>query len=418
MFVAVPGERVDGHDFVGAAFSSGARVALVQKEVACPAGMAVIIVGDTIGALGAAARFELERTGAQVIGVTGSVGKTTTKNWVLAVLSGGRHTEATRGNQNTEIGLPLSILNTDPGFEVFVAEMGMRGRGQITYLTSIARPSVAVVTNIGDTHIELLGSRDEIINAKDEIVAGLHTGGTAVVNADDPGAQEILGRHPVRYVTYGMSQDADLRAESAEVTNAGIAYRLAGRLAPEGMRVSLPVLGQHQIYNSLAALAVGIVLGLGSEELSAGLRNYRPEPGRLAVVPGPYTIIDDTYNANPASVAAALKVLSGYPGRRRYAMLGDMLELGTFSGPAHAESGRLASQSADGLFFVGAYAAAAAEAAREARRGCVEYAGPNIEAAITAARRVLSSGDVILIKGSRGMRMERAVEELKGGVSR
>ncbi|MGE5598996.1 MAG: UDP-N-acetylmuramoyl-tripeptide--D-alanyl-D-alanine ligase, partial [Bacteroidota bacterium] len=328
LFVAIPGERFDGHAFVADAVSSGAAAVLVSRPVPIPPGTGAVLVGDTVRALGALARYHRRRFALPVVAVTGSTGKTTVKE-MIASLGAVRHRVAkTVGNRNNEIGLPLTLLELAPGDELLVVEMGMRGPGQIAALAAVAEPQIGVVTNIGLTHLELLGTREAIAEAKGELPAALPREGTAVLNADDPFFPRLAERTRARVLGFGLSDDAAVRAEDVRTDGEGSVVAVRGPGWPR-FTIRLRVPGEHQVLNALAAAAVGHALGYAPDEIRAGLENFAVEPGRGAVVAARegWAVIDDTYNASPASVLAALEVLRRRPAAgRRLAVLGDMLE--------------------------------------------------------------------------------------------
>ncbi len=417
LFVAVPGERVDGHAFVGEALARGAVAALVSRlpEAAGPPPGALILVDDTVAALGRLAAYHRERFAVEVVGVTGSVGKTTTKELAAAVLGQRYRVLRSPGNYNTEIGLPLALLDLRPGHQVAVLEMGMRGPGQIRYLARLARPRAGILTLIAETHAELLGSVEAVARAKRELVEELPPGGVAVLNADDPRQRPMAAATRARVIWYGLGGGADVTAADLVPRGSGVRFTLrAPRLAAGEAPVDLPLPGRHHVADALAAAAVGLAFGLGLEEIARGLASASlPEMRSRIVEAGSLKLIDDTYNASPASVKAALETLAQVAPGRRVAVLGDMLELGDYSLEGHREVGRAAAQ-VDLLVTVGTRA-------RHARDAAVE-AGLPPERALHCADRdealerlkgLLRPGDTVLVKGSRAMRMEEIVSGLQ-----
>lgn len=420
VFVPLQGERADGHRFMADAQQRGAAASFLRRgwsgEV--PDGLAIVQVDDPLAALQQWATGYLETLAAKVVGVTGSIGKTTTKEMIAAVLASSLKVGKTLGNLNTEMGLPATVLAASPDLDVLVLEMGMRGPGEILELTEVAPPYVAVITNVGVTHIELLGSIENIARAKGEILQGLRADGIAVLNGDDPQIRAQAERAPGRVIWYSSQPrvgDDILWAD--QVTDLGMSIQYVAHWQGESASVAIPCPGEHNLPNSLAAIAVGLALGKSLSDCVRGLLDYRPASHRLNILQsrGGATVIDDAYNAGPGSVRAALRVLIAYPeGKARYAVLGDMLELGGLAASAHREIGQLvASLPVDGLFTVGPLARLMASAAREHGLQTVTSFADN-RAVAAHLERLLSSGDLVLIKGSRGMQMEEIVWSLTG----
>ncbi len=409
LFVALRGERFDGHAFATACLRGGAAAAMVEERRMTGDGGPGpwIVVGDTRRALGALAAHWRGRFAIPVVAVTGSNGKTTVKEMLAAILRAAVGNEgavlATQGNLNNDIGLPQTLFRLDAGHRYAVLEMGMNHAGEIAYLTRLARPDVALINNAMPAHLEGLGSVAGVARAKGEIFEGLVDGGTAVINADDAHAR--LWRQlaaPHRIVTFGLEQPADVSAS----------YRLQADCSeillrtPQGAAgLRLPAPGLHNVRNALAAAAAAQAMGVPLAMVVAGLQGYSGAGGRLQRKAGHAgcTLLDDTYNANPASVCAAIDVLAASPGRR-YLVLGDMGELGAQAVPLHRETGTHARAAGlDGLFTLG-------ELARE-------YGGRHFdtpEALAAALRPHLSADATVLVKGSRFMRMERVVALLGG----
>ncbi len=424
LFFALPGERVDGHEFVAQAAAAGAIGAVVSTarpqgfSVDVPEEFGLIMVDDPARALARLAGWHRRLMKAGVVGVTGSAGKTTTKDMIAAVLAESFSVLATEGNMNNEIGLPLTLLRLEPDHDVAVLEMAMRAQGEITALAETARPDAGVVTNVGYAHIGLLGSQKGIADAKAELVRALPAHGFAVLNGEDPYVRAMERFAPGRSVLYGLSPECSVRAVDVALSedDTSFAVALDGQ-AVRDVRFTVPVPGRHNVLNALAALAVGRRLGIEPEAMARGLASFRPSAMRMHFVQAPrgFTVIDDTYNANPASVRCAIDAASQHAGRRRViAILGDMLELGDASAAGHAEVGEYAVQAGVwGLVTVGPLAALAARSAVRAGldprrcRACDDNAS-----AARAATEMASAGDVILVKGSRGMRMEQIVSAL------
>ncbi|MHB1950659.1 MAG: UDP-N-acetylmuramoyl-tripeptide--D-alanyl-D-alanine ligase [Acidiferrobacteraceae bacterium] len=415
LFVALRGHRCDGHDFLGEAGQAGASGAVVQEHRDAP--MPMIHVADTRAALGQLAQWWRTRFDIPVIGVTGSNGKTTVKGMIAAILSRRLQGIATSGNLNNDIGVPLTLLRMRDQDRFAVVEMGMNHPGEISYLTRLAAPSVALVINAAAAHLEGVGSLEGVARAKGEIFAGLVSGGVAVINRDDRYCdlwRSLAGNH--RVLTFGFG-DADVTG-SAECRSDGCRLRIKARL-PEGSmegETRIALLGQHNALNALAATAASLAAGATLEDALAGIAQMRPVPGRLEILRAGAgsIVINDTYNANPGSLAAAIAVLASFPGER-VLVLGDMLELGAASMEQHAEAGRLARRfGIDRLLTTGEQAAFAATSfgSGASRHASVEDLAWELE-------RIMHAGMVVLVKGSRSMRMERVVEavshESRGG---
>jgi UDP-N-acetylmuramoyl-tripeptide--D-alanyl-D-alanine ligase len=421
LFVALPGERTDGHEHLAEAVANGAAAVLVSRPglpAADLASTSVIRVGRPLAALGAIAAGWRSRFDPLTVGITGSIAKTSTKEAVANVLAVRFRTLRSEGNENNEIGLPLTVLRLDPADEALVLEMGMYAGGEIADLARIGRPRIGVVTAVQPVHLSRIGSIEAIERAKGELVEALPANGTAVLNADDERVVRMAARTPARVVTYGFAPAADVTAEAIEAAGAdGMRFTLrtsAGRQA-----VSLPSLGRHAVHNALAAAAVGGLAGLGLDEIATGLAvppaaAHRGELVRL----GNVTIIDDSYNAAPASTRAALAVLASLPGRR-VAVLGEMLELGAVHEAGHLEVGTAAAAVADLLIVVGPGAEPIARAARAGGMSAGRVLQvPDRQAALEALRPRLAPGDVVLVKASRGIALDRLIEDLRTELGR
>lgn len=419
LFVALPGERVDGHHYVPAAFAAGATVALVTREPeTIPAGKAAIVVPDAGQALIELGKWRYAQNPVPVIGVTGSIGKTTTKDLISSALAGAMKVLSNLGNLNSDIGLPLTLLRLQPDHEVAVLEMGMRGKGQIAQLCGIVRPKIGVITNIMEVHLEILGSLENITAAKAELLEALPADGTAVLNADDPRVRALAGRYGGMTIMYGTEAMADVRAIDITTKPTGSTFEavISDRLGGGRLPVALPVPGRHNVLNSVAAIAVGLALGVPLTKLREGLGDAHTSGMRLETfTAGDITVINDAYNASPASMRAALAVLRDLAAGRKIAVLGNMLELGPLSREWHRDLGAAVVEAGcDLLITVGDLAAFIGEGARaaglasEALIECVDNAG-----AVTALNERLTAGDTVLVKGSRGMAMEEIAAILK-----
>lgn len=415
LFVALRGEREDGHDYIPQALAQGATGVVSQRR---PEGLsdgagpiALFVVQDTLKALQGLARFWRARHALEVVGVTGSLGKTTTKEAIAMVLGERYCVLKSPGNLNSETGLPLSLLNVEADHQIAVLEMGMYGLGEIATLCDIARPRIGVVANVGPSHLERLGSLEAITRAKGELVESLPSHGVAVLNGDDPRVRGMKERSAARCLLYGEDPSCDLWAD--EVVSLGLrGLRFRLHSAEESHPVVLPLLGRHNLWAGLAAAAVGFTLGLSWEQVTTGLSKEH-HLRRIQVCPGmgDCTILDDTYNASPASALAALNLLEEMEGRR-IAVLGDMLELGDYQEEGHRSVGRRAAEVADTLVVVGKLAQIIGQEAQNCGLSEVYFASSKEQAEFHLAP-LLQAGDYLLIKGSRGMAMETIVEKLR-----
>jgi len=421
-FVAMPGERVDGHAYAAQAAASGAACILAGRPVEAP-GAAVVVCADPLIGLGQLGRTLRDRHAAlRVVGVTGSVGKTTTKEMIAAVLAERFRVFRSRGNFNSEVGLPIMLADLNAADEVAVLEMGMRSLGEIAYLASIARPVVGVVTNVGITHLELLGTQENIALAKSELVRALPAEGDAVLNADDPRVAAMADATPARVWYYGLTA-VSVRGErwvtAADARRDGEMGQRFRLLTHQGeVEVYLPAPGQHNLLNALAAAAVGLSQGMALEEIARGLARFENAGNRMRLVQaGGVHILDDTYNAAPASVVAALGVMreQAGPDGRCIAVLGDMYELGALEEEGHRQVGAEAARLADAVVAVGDVARHIAEGARETAGGRATSVDcfPDKAAATEYLRGRLRPCDTVLVKGSRGMQMEEIVKALE-----
>jgi len=433
LFIALPGEQVDGHDFVEEAFERGANLALVQRDLAAdipvldlraswdpsllesleaPFG---IRVENSLEALQQVARFWRRKLDLRVIGITGSVGKSTTKELVTEVLKQRFRTLKNRGNLNNEIGLPLTILRLSEGHQHAVLEMGFYVPGEITFLCEIAQPHVGVITNIGTVHAERAGSQEAIARGKAELVQALPPApeGVAILNYDDPLVRAMAEKTRASVFYYGLDPSADLWAESVQGLGLeGISFRLHFR--NETLHLRVPLIGRHSVHTVLRAAAVGLVEGLTWQEIVNGLRSEHTQLRLVAVrTKNGALILDDTYNASPDSTLAALNLLDELEGRK-VAVLGDMLELGPYEWRGHEMVGVRAAEVVDELVTVGRLGrmiAAAACRAGLSRSVVTELA--DSDEAIEYLQSSLKANDVVLIKGSHGMRMDRITAALE-----
>lgn len=405
LFVVLQSTR-DGHDFIPGAIERGAAACLCSRRVGdYPA----IYVEDPRKALGDIAREELKRIGAKVVAVTGSVGKSTTKEMIAAALEGVYRVAKTPANHNNDIGMPMAILAMPLDTEVAVLEMGMNHFGEIAYLSSIGHPDVAVIVNIGTAHIEFLGSQEGIRSAKMEIVRGMNEKGMLLLNGDDTLLRN-LEQKPLQRVTYfGKGEDCDVRAYDVRQEGQYLRFRAeAGKLS---IPVELMLEGEHYVSDALAAVSVALKLMVPTEKIGENLSHFHNLSGRQEIFQaGGYTIIKDCYNAGPESMAAALNVLGNREGRK-IAVLGDMLELGDCTQAEHYRIGRIAAEKADLVFAYGSYAARVKDGTITG--GMPENRGMAFESQdelLAALKRMVKPGDVLLFKASRGMHLERVLE--------
>ena len=410
LFVALKGAKADGHDFAETAINHGAVAALVSRPISEK--LPSIEVEDTLRAYGDIAAGYRKLTGVKVVGITGSVGKTTTKEMTASVLEAAYHTAKTEGNHNNNLGLPMTIMDMPENTEVAVLEMGMNHSSEMEYLSSIARPDLAIITNIGTMHIEHLGTREGILQAKLEIMRGMPDDGAGVFNGDEPLLWNIraIGKHKKYY--YGIENHAcDVTATDIVELDDGVRFVVHG--FGQQFELFVPMLGRHAVYNALAATTVGLLLGVKPEQIQARFSSFHNTGMRQKIyVKNGVTIIEDCYNAGPESTEAALDVLAGIKtDGRRIAVLGDMLELGNRSAAEHYRIGRLAVGKADLLLTYGEHSVRTLTGAITGGMNPknTDHFDTHEDMAHMLKMRV-SEGDVVLFKGSRGMRMEKVLQ--------
>jgi len=409
LFIPLVGEKFDGHDFIAQAIKNGAMGIITSRhDIIVPVNIMVILVSDTLLALQDLARFHRQRFSIPIVAITGSNGKTTTKDMTAAILASRFNVLKTEANYNNEIGLPLTLLQLTAEHEVAVVEMGMRGKGQIRQLANIALPTVAVITNVGETHIELLGSIEEIAAAKAELLQFIPKDGLIILNGDDPYVAKMTQQVNSRLTLFGLEQGA-IRADHIHTDPKGMYFDC--HCAQGDFSAYMPTVGRHNIYNGLAAIAVGLEVGLNFEEICRGLSTFTASPMRLHIEEmGNYIVINDAYNASPMSMSAAIDTLVAVAKNRKVAVLGDMLELGHIKVEAHRQIGeKLAQCHVDIVVTVGPLAYHIAEAAHD--HGIHDaIACDGHDAAIETLKKIIKPGDTVLIKGSRGMKMEKMVK--------
>jgi UDP-N-acetylmuramoyl-tripeptide--D-alanyl-D-alanine ligase len=374
-----------------------------------------IVVDDTIDALGLLAAYHRNRNNVSVVAITGSNGKTTTRQMTAAVVSQRFPTLSTRKNFNNNIGLPLTLLELRPDHRWAVVELGMNAPGEIAALAGICRPNIGVITNVAPAHLEGVGSIEGVMHAKGELLGKIDSDGTAVLNADDPLVLRLAQKSNREVLLFGVAAQADIRAEAIDASARDSRFDLV--LPGDRERIILKIPGAFMLSNALAAAAVGVKIGLAPAEIKAGLENFVPAESRMNILTTQTGIhvIDDTYNANPGSMAAALTTLKTLRRQQRaFFVTGDMRELGQHSEVLHRELGALCTRSGiDGLFVTGDFAAVVARGARETGMDARAIVTGAKDELLYALRRTLKPGDWVLVKGSRAMAMEDVVWELK-----
>lgn len=421
LFVAVVGERCDGHDFAAAALAAGAAACLVSRPVDAPH----VLVADVVAALARLGRHVVDRLvagGLTVVGLTGSSGKTSTKDVLAQLLAGAGPTVATAGSMNNELGVPLTVLQADEQTRHLVVEMGARGVGHIAELCAVAPPRIGVVLNVGSAHAGEFGGREATARAKAELVQALppaDRGGVAVLNGDDPAVAGMADRTAARVVLTGTGESAHVRATDVRLDGVGRASFALHAPGADPVGVRLPLHGAHHVANALAAAAVALECGLAAAEVAAALGRVSPASRwRMEVTERPdgLVVVNDAYNANPESVRAALEALAAMAGgRRTWAVLGEMRELGAASTDAHQQVGRLVHRlGVDRLVVVGegaraVHVGALAEGVLDGEGSVVV---PDVPAALALLRAETRPGDVVLVKASRGVALEQVAEGL------
>lgn len=409
LFIALEGEFFDGHEFINSAVQKGAIAVMASKTVFMEKNVPVIMVADTSKALLDLASFYRQRFKKPVIAVTGSVGKTSTKDMIASVISEKLNVHKSQGNFNNEIGLPITIFQWEENHDAMVVEMGMRGLGEIRTLTHIAKPTIAVITNIGVSHLERLGTKENILKAKLEIAEGLDDDGVLILNANDPLLFNLEKNLSKKIIYVGMNTKADYTAYDV-INNgeSGVSFKV--RLIGQEYNVHIPVVGQHNVLNALFGIACGMELGLSPEEIVSGIKNYCPEKmrGNILEKDG-IKFINDCYNASPDSMKAAMEILHHLgAGKRSIAIIGNIFELGELAGEAHFEIGKMCRK------YNVAFTAVIGENAQDVAGGIGESEKYQIfnshEEIVSFMKNFLQPGDVVLIKGSRGMKLEKILD--------
>jgi len=405
LFFALRGPNNDGNTYVQEVLRKGAAAAIANE----PAQGSILVVADTLVALQSVASWARDQWGGDVVGVTGSAGKTSTKDVIAAMLASAMPTGKTIGNLNNHVGVPLSILRLARGARVAVLEMGMNHGGEIRDLCAIARPRIGVVTNVGRAHVENFDSIEGVAAAKRELIDSLPADGIAVLNADDPLVIKFRGAHPGKTITFGLGPGADFRAERVEILSEGLRFRCCG------VDFESSLLGRHNVLNILAGLAVASVFRIALARLTSVVKELKaPSMRGERILHDGILILNDCYNSNPDAARVMLDVLRETPAKRRIAVLGEMLELGRWSESLHRDVGRYAAGSGiDVLVGIRGAANFLVDAAMEAGQAVdAAFFFPEAAEAGDYLRRVARPGDVILMKGSRGTHVERALEKL------
>jgi UDP-N-acetylmuramoyl-tripeptide--D-alanyl-D-alanine ligase len=423
VFVALRGENHDGHAFIDQVVDKGVRGIVVEHGTAVALnhdawrdqGVTCVAVDNAIRALGALAAYQRNRFQIPVVAITGSNGKTTTRQMTALVMAQKYRVLATRGNLNNEIGLPLTLFNLSKEHQAAVVELGMNHAGEIDRLGAICRPGIGLITNVGPAHLEFLGSMDAVAKAKEELLGHIETQGHAVLNRDDPYVSAMASRASCAVMFFGTHSDAHVRAEAIETRSKGTAFTM---VLPSGrVPVQLKVTGRFMVSNALAAATVGHLAGIDGGKIKAALETFQPVGGRLErlQLPNGVHVINDTYNANPASMAVAFESFTEIKGTARgYLVLGEMLELGDQSAQLHRQVGELAAQSGPvRIYAFGEHSGSIVDGARAA--GMSEdklFTGSKSDIAADLIQRLVA-GDWVLVKGSRGSAMETVVEEIR-----
>lgn len=418
LFIPLRGEQVDGHQYVERAFEQGAAASLWQKDVPNPPeNRPIIVVENTEVALQELARAYRQQLNVKVIGITGSNGKTTVKDMTAALLATTYTVHKTSGNYNNHLGLPLTILSMTEETEVAVLEMGMSSRGEIAFLSKLAKPDIAIITNIGESHLLDLGSREEIAHAKLEIIEGLADEGTLIYYGDEPLLQQKISNQrggSLRMLSFGRAQMNDIYTTAIEQGTKGTSYSVAGVAAGS---YEIPVLGHHNVMNALAAMLVAKEMQVDQAKIEAGLATIRLTNMRMEMVEGIHgeKIINDAYNASPTSMMAAIELMEGLSEfNHRMLVLGDMLELGLQEQDFHLKIGeRISNEKIDKVFTYGPLAEYIAIGARKAFAVDDVHSFQDKEELIKALKESIKPNDLLLVKASRGMRLEEVVEALQ-----
>ncbi|MEN8907548.1 MAG: UDP-N-acetylmuramoyl-tripeptide--D-alanyl-D-alanine ligase [Clostridiales bacterium] len=416
LFIPIKGKRFDGHKYIDEAFKKGAVAVLTDHDILVEENKITIKVDDTLKALGDLAKYYRKKFDLPIVAVTGSVGKTSTKEMVARVLNSKYNVLKTAGNFNNEIGLPLTLFNLKKEHSLAVIEMGMSDFGEIRRLSKITEPDIAVITNIGLAHVENLGSKQNILKAKMEVLDGLSSNGTVVLNGDDSLLKGMKNLLKYTTVFYGMEEGLEYQAFNIKTLGEkGSSFEIT--INSRDYKVFVPVPGIHNIYNALSAFVIAKELGLSPDNIIEEISNYSPEKMRMEILNiKNFKIINDVYNASPQSMEAAIDVLSAFnSSKRKIAVLGDMLELGKWSEKFHRELGEfILTKEVDSLITVGKDAKIIAQSASDSSNKEISiFSFINNDDAINFLKDYIREDDIILIKGSRGMHMEEIIECIK-----
>lgn len=423
MFIAIVGENTDGHKYIKSAYDLGCRSFMVSSDVDmldCLTGASVVKVDNTEYAMGRLAKYYKSKFDLPVIGITGSVGKTTTRDMVYAVVSNKFKTLKNEKNLNNQFGVPLTIFNLENEHECLVVEMGMSGFGEIDYLADIVRPDVALISNIGMSHIEHLGSQEGIFRAKMEITNYFNQDDCLIVNGDDEYLSRLRDMDELSYpvFTFGRDKKNTIALKSVEYFQTDTTFTVS--ISQEDHTFKIPTLGEHNVYNAMSAILVGLRMGMSFDEIRLGLMNFKATGDRQNIIDtDEYTIINDVYNASPDSMIASLKVLALQKDRRKVAILGDCLEMGVFEEEGHRRVGLQSVRRTDVIITQGKAARYIGIEAQEHGFDLSNiYHFDTKEELIDDLKNILEKGDVILVKASRGMAFEDIVNYLKEAKSK
>lgn len=428
LFVAIKGDFHDGHSFITDVVKCGVCGLVVGRDKIDEIfsdgrvredwrkkGIACVAVKDTTKALGDLAAFQCRRSSVSVVAITGSNGKTTTKEMTHAIVSRCFRTLSTSGNFNNQIGLPLTLLELSRSHQWAVLELGMNNPGEIRRLSEICMPDIGVITNIGPAHLEGLGSLEGVMHAKTELLENIKPNGTVVLNVDDPKLLDLAGKTSKKVLLFGFSEDADIRAISVKKNGPRTSFTLS--MPTESLSIDLKIAGDFMVSNALAASAIGYLLGLTAEEIKAGLEEFNPVQGRMNVFKTKcgIHIIDDTYNANPGSMESAIMTLNSLKGEQRgMVVAGDMYELGEHAEPMHKKIGSVAAGAGiSRLYIAGKFAGSVAAGARSEGMDTRDIFTGTKEEIVKDLEERLCPDDWVLVKGSRAMGMEKIVQSLK-----
>lgn len=414
LFIPIEGENFDGHDFINHCFESGAVCSFSMKNICIPKEKCIILVDNTLKALKTLAEYYLSLFDICVVGITGSVGKTTTKDMIAAVLEQKYNVLKTQGNFNNEIGLPLTVFNIEPYHTAAVLEMGMNQFGEIRNLSRIAKPNIAVITNVGVSHIENLGSREGILKAKSEIFEFVKHNGKAVLNADNDMLITLKDKLDIDILWFGIKNKLGIFADN--IVSDGLDGVSCNIHTQNGsFCVNIPIPGEHMVYNALTSASVGVLMGLSNDEIKKGIEGFKASKMRMYSFKNKngVNIINDVYNANPVSVKASIDVLAGVEGRK-VCILGDMFELGEYAQQMHYDIGAYAAEkNIDVIICIGELSRFMYDGACKNTKIKAFYFKTQEEFLLNNLYKYILNGDTVLVKASRGMHFEKTIEKLE-----